>query len=361
LAAVITHMLQRDPAERATIDQARAGLHRVTAQESPPRTEPEQPEPITIQPSDAPSTDRKPGWNPNEETRRRPDAPPPFDPTPEVPRKHARSWRHLSRRAIVIATVVVAAAGATFGLLASFGDPGAPGSIQRLHPTAVNGSTKSGSAPTTVAASSPLSEDAAGQMVAFVNSREQIGDDYYVSDWRGPRVLPGTPRADSPIVVSPDGSLVFFIEPNKARTSQAAPPPAAPPLPTPPATAPPPVDPTSYLSLAAACLPTTGTPTAGAVPIPFPALQGNNRHVNRASTERDEDFLVGAPISRGSCQSAPGQQPVLGLAAELLMERSYSQPRQRQHTSASRRLRVRSALRYDTPNQIFENCGRSRI
>jgi hypothetical protein len=61
---------------------------------------------------------------------------------------------------------------------------------------------------------SPLSEDMAGQMVAFVNSSGQLVNDYYSSGWKGPGTLPGTPRADSPIVVTPNGEGVFFIESN---------------------------------------------------------------------------------------------------------------------------------------------------
>ena len=66
-----------------------------------------------------------------------------------------------------------------------------------------------------VATSSPLSEDAAGQMVAFVTSKGKIGEDYYASGgWHGSAALPGTPRAGSPIVIGPDGVSVYFIEPN---------------------------------------------------------------------------------------------------------------------------------------------------
>jgi serine/threonine protein kinase len=209
LAAVIAHMLQRDPAERATIDQARAGLHQVPAQESPSSAGPEQPEP-------------KPGWNPDDETRYSSDTLP-VDLTPEVPRKRAPIRRYLSRRAVIIAAVVVAVVGGTFGILAAVRGPGTPRSVQLLHPTITHGSTKSRSTPTKkaaastpikVAASTPLSEDTAGEMVAFVNSSGQIEDYSYVYGWHGPAVLPGTSRAGSPIVVTPDGSHVFFIERN---------------------------------------------------------------------------------------------------------------------------------------------------
>jgi hypothetical protein len=48
----------------------------------------------------------------------------------------------------------------------------------------------------------------------FATSSGQIRYDSYTSGWHGPDVLPGTPRRGSPLVLSPDGTRVFFFEPN---------------------------------------------------------------------------------------------------------------------------------------------------
>jgi serine/threonine protein kinase len=204
LAAFITHTLQRDPAKRATIGQARAELHRVPAQEPSLTPDPRQPRPITTQLADTSSADQQAWWNPEAETRRRPQEPTPPDTAPQGLRIPVPHRRRVSRTAIVIAAVVAASAGATLGLLATVGGPGSLTSIHRARPTITSASARS-----------PLSEDAAGQLVAFVNSSEQVvAGEYYSSGWHGPAVLPGTPRTGSPIVVSPDGSEVFFVAAN---------------------------------------------------------------------------------------------------------------------------------------------------
>jgi serine/threonine protein kinase len=225
LADAITRLLLRDPAERATIDQARAELRQVPAQEPAPLADPEQSEPITAEPSGTASRDQGPGWNPDAETRFTPDGTRLLDHATEPERKRVPSWRRVSRRTIVIAmTVVVAVAGTAFGLLATAGRPAAPKSINRLHPTitisptevrptVVSHPAKRRFTPAKAATSSPLSEDADGQVVAFMTSEGRIGEDYYASGWHGSPVLPGTPRAGSPLVISPYGN-VFFIEPN---------------------------------------------------------------------------------------------------------------------------------------------------
>ncbi len=224
LARVITQLLLRDPAERASIDQARAELRQVPAEEPAPLADPEQPEPVTAEPSGAAAPEQGPGWNPDAETRFTPDGTRLLDHAAEIQGKRVPGRRHVSRRAIVIATtVIVAAAGTAVGLLATAGPPAAPKSIRQLRPTITSSPTKPRptvtSPPTTVrltsarvATSSPLSEDAAGHVVMFVTSKDRIGEDYYASGWHGSAVLPGTPRAGSPIVVSPDGRHVFYIE-----------------------------------------------------------------------------------------------------------------------------------------------------
>jgi serine/threonine protein kinase len=225
LASTITRLLLRDPAERATIDQARAQLREVPAHEPTPLSDPERSEPITAESSDAAARDQGPGWNPDAETRFTPDGTRLLDHVTEIHGERAPSRRHVSRRAVVIAmTVVVAAAGTAFGLLATAGSPSAPKSIHQLHPTITSSPPKPRptvtSRPTKqrltlakVASSSPLSEDPAGRVVAFVTSKGEIGEDSYASGWHASAVLPGTPRAGSPIVLSQYGN-VFFIEPN---------------------------------------------------------------------------------------------------------------------------------------------------
>ncbi len=226
LADAITRLLLRDPAERATIDEARAELRQVPAQEPAPLAGPEQSEPITAEPSEAPARDQGPGWNADAETRFTPDGTRLLDQATEVQGKRAPSRRRVSRGAIVIATtVMVAAAGTAFGLLVTIGHPAAPKSIPQSHPTITSSPTEPRPTvtshparprltPARVATSSPLSEDAAGHLVVFVTSKGKIAEDYYKSGWNGSAVLPGTPRADSPIVVSPDGRHVFYIESN---------------------------------------------------------------------------------------------------------------------------------------------------
>jgi hypothetical protein len=84
--------------------------------------------------------------------------------------------------------------------------PGTPAS-----PAANPGSTYG---PTLGSTPSPVSDDSAGNFTAFVNSSGQLAYDSFASSWSGPTVLPGTPRADSPVVVAPGGGYVFFIESN---------------------------------------------------------------------------------------------------------------------------------------------------
>jgi hypothetical protein len=84
--------------------------------------------------------------------------------------------------------------------------PGTPSS-----PAANPGSTYG---PTLGSTPSPVSDDAAGNFAAFVNSSGQLAYDSFSDGWSGPTVLPGTPRADSPVVVAPNGNYVFFIESN---------------------------------------------------------------------------------------------------------------------------------------------------
>jgi serine/threonine protein kinase len=193
LASVIGQLLQRDPAERATIGLARADLHQVPAQASLPSADPGQ----------------KPRWNPDEETRLRPDAPAPPDTGPQTQGKHRPGRRRLLRLAIVIAAVTAVAIGGTVGILSAVSGPGTPGTLHRLH----HDHHRLPPATTAGSAKSPLSENADGQSVAFVNSRQQILYDHYASGWHGPKVLPGSSRADSPIVLSSYGN-VFFIEPD---------------------------------------------------------------------------------------------------------------------------------------------------
>jgi hypothetical protein len=61
-----------------------------------------------------------------------------------------------------------------------------------------------------------VSDDSAGNFAAFINSSGKLAYDTYSSSsgWSGPTTLPGTPRSDSPVVVTPDGTAVFFIESN---------------------------------------------------------------------------------------------------------------------------------------------------
>jgi hypothetical protein len=89
--------------------------------------------------------------------------------------------------------------------------PGTPSS-PAPDPGSTSGPPMPGGSPPS--APSPLAEDSAGEIVAFVNSSGRLVNDYYLSSWQGPGVLPGTPRADSPIVVSPDGKSVYFIQSN---------------------------------------------------------------------------------------------------------------------------------------------------
>ncbi len=60
--------------------------------------------------------------------------------------------------------------------------------------------------------SSPVSIDAAGNDVAFVNASGQMVHDWGTSaGWKGPAPLGGTARADSPVVENSAGTLVAFI------------------------------------------------------------------------------------------------------------------------------------------------------
>ena len=59
---------------------------------------------------------------------------------------------------------------------------------------------------------SPVSIDAAGNDVAFVNASGQMVHDWGTSaGWKGPAPLGGTARADSPVVENSAGTLVAFI------------------------------------------------------------------------------------------------------------------------------------------------------
>ena len=212
LATVIGQLLQRDPAERAIIDQARAELHQVPAQASLPSADPRPAEPVRAGPPDVPAACRKPGWNLDEETRLRPDAPTPPDTGPQTHEKHGPGHRRVLRWAIVIAAVAVVAIGGTVGILSALSGPGTPRASHRTH----HKTTSHHQPPRAIThgpAKSSFSEDAAGQKVAFVSSSKQILYDHYVSGWHGPKVLPGTSRAGSPIVLIPYGN-VFFIEPD---------------------------------------------------------------------------------------------------------------------------------------------------
>jgi len=60
--------------------------------------------------------------------------------------------------------------------------------------------------------SSPVSIDAAGNDVAFVNTSGQVVHDWGTSSgWAGPSAIGGTARADSPVVENAAGTLVAFI------------------------------------------------------------------------------------------------------------------------------------------------------
>jgi serine/threonine protein kinase len=111
LAAAITAMLNRDPVQRATIEQARTALRQVAADESAPESE--RPDDVT--------GDSAPGWDegptrdareressPREDKPRedkpRPKKPPPKKPRPDKPRPR----RRVSRRAVIIIALLVA-------------------------------------------------------------------------------------------------------------------------------------------------------------------------------------------------------------------------------------------------------------
>jgi hypothetical protein len=60
--------------------------------------------------------------------------------------------------------------------------------------------------------SSPVSMNAAGTDVAFVNASGQVSHDWGTSSgWKGPATIGGTARADSPVVENAAGTLVAFI------------------------------------------------------------------------------------------------------------------------------------------------------
>jgi hypothetical protein len=63
-----------------------------------------------------------------------------------------------------------------------------------------------------VGSTSPVSIDAAGTDVAFVNASGQVSHDWGTSSgWAGPAAIGGTARADSPVMENAAGTLVAFI------------------------------------------------------------------------------------------------------------------------------------------------------
>jgi serine/threonine protein kinase/DNA-binding beta-propeller fold protein YncE len=112
LAAAITALLNRDPAQRATIEQARTALRQVTADA------PERPDDVTGDSSRDSSEDptreaHQPESSPHEEKPRedkpRPKKPRPKKPPPKKPRADKRRpRRRVSRRAVIIIAILVA-------------------------------------------------------------------------------------------------------------------------------------------------------------------------------------------------------------------------------------------------------------
>ena len=198
LAAAITSLLQRNPAERATVDQARALLGQVPGELATPAGITKSFQTVTW-PAPPSGFGESQGWEPDAETRPRED-----EPTPVSPQDSP--LRDLTRIRAVIAAVAAAAAVAAIigGVLAA-----------QPHGGSANVDAKGTIAPSpTVPIASLFSEDPAGQAVVFATSSGQIRYDSYTSGWHGPDVLPGTLRRGSPLVLSPDERRVFFFEPN---------------------------------------------------------------------------------------------------------------------------------------------------
>jgi hypothetical protein len=129
---------------------------------------------------------------------------------------------------IGIAAVVVFTAAISVRLLTAGGSNTGPANAAATHPAGARAApakvhatspakvhaTETTAPPSAVRIMSLFSEEPAGQMVAFGTSGGQLRYDDYTTAWHGPDVLPGTLRADSPIVLSPDGEDVFYFEPN---------------------------------------------------------------------------------------------------------------------------------------------------
>lgn len=216
LAVAITGLLQRNPAERATIDQAGALLRQVRGVPAAFASRPVQPVPQPP-PTSGPVKPRR--WDPDAETGLRKDAPPPVASATVPPQDPPPGGRSRRVAAIIAAAILVAAAAATGGVLGARSSTGSAG-VAATHSAGTGSASASVPATGTAAPPSiprttlPFSEQPSGQMVVFANSSGQIRYDTYVSGWHGPDVLPGRPRADSPIVDSPDTGNVFFVASN---------------------------------------------------------------------------------------------------------------------------------------------------
>jgi serine/threonine protein kinase len=203
LAAAIAALLHRNPAERATIDQARALLAQVPGQ-LPNRAPSQVPGRASGQ---APSPVSGP---PTPEIREDPPTPP-CARTPVPASDSPRSHRARGPAIIAVAAVVVVAA-VVAGLLATQSHHGSGKAAAAK--TATRTPAKTAGPTPIVPIASLFSEQSAGQAVAFATSGGQIRYDSYAAGWHGPGVLPGTPRAGSPLVLSPDGEHVFFFAKN---------------------------------------------------------------------------------------------------------------------------------------------------